>query len=81
MDGCSAECKVEQFYQCSNNNSQESTCQYVGIPLNLSLNYVEREGAENRGRFVFAISPSLIFLNKIDFGSRASLICDSDYLM
>ena len=58
LDGCSSNCTVEKLYSCASDNIQTpSQCIYVGLPLNLSLSYIERVGDENRGNFVFMFTP------------------------
>jgi hypothetical protein len=74
-DGCSSSCEVEVSYFC---HQSPSVCIYRGIPLELTLKYVERNGDNNQGSFVFNIYPPLLFLDKLT-SSDIVLGCLSDY--
>jgi len=54
FDGCSSSCQIEPMFRCTNYYKGKSQCLYIGVPLNMSLNYAEREEDDtNRAVLVF----------------------------
>lgn len=79
-DGCSSLCSVEVGYRCENGSSTSpSSCYYVGVPLQLSLSSVKKNGILNQGVFEFAVYPALISLSSLDLASHVVLACASTY--
>ena len=76
-DGCSSLCKTEVGFQCFNGSATlPSNCVYVGVPLKLSLNLIERVDSLNEGVFKFNIKPPLLTLNRMNCSKEVTLVCE-----
>jgi cysteine-rich repeat protein len=79
-DGCSSACRIETGYRCKNgSDSSASACVYVGIPLSVTLFFVEREDELNRGIIEFEVYPPLLNIGKMNLTSSVSLGCPAAF--
>ncbi len=79
-DGCSSACLIETGYRCKNgSDSSASACVYVGIPLSVTLFFVEREDELNRGIIEFEVYPPLLNIGKMNLTSSVSLGCPAAF--
>jgi cysteine-rich repeat protein len=66
-DGCSSSCATEVGYRCENGSaSSASACVYVGVPLEVDLQRIERTPGLDQGVFQFTIVPALFNINKMN---------------
>jgi len=67
-DGCSSTCLIEKNYICKNGSKTKATdCAYFGRNFKILLLSVDKIDYENKGIFIFKISPALYNFQKINF--------------
>lgn len=76
-DGCSSECFVETNYRCTSNTSMQSSCQYVGKQLSISLIDTKKTKGLNQGIFTFLLSSPMPLLNKYNFSQYFQFSCSN----
>jgi cysteine-rich repeat protein len=76
-DGCSANCTVENYYECVNGTmTTPSFCIYSPTNIELTLRSINKIALENVGVFQFDISPFLNNMLKLNLKRDINFTCN-----
>ena len=78
-DGCSSSCEIELHYKCNTISAlTPSICQYAGRDLIITLFSTKKsEDYDNRGIFIFAFSPPIPSISKMNLSHYFNFSCES----
>ncbi len=78
-DGCSSSCEIELHYKCNTISAlTPSICQYAGRDLIITLITTKKsEDYDNRGIFIFAFSPPIPSISKMNLSHYFNFSCES----